>query len=136
MVSYKIRYLACEDEREKLRKEVEKLREELGNAHLELRMCMTKEEKEKILKKVEEVSKMKAEEILKSEEFKERIWAEVEDIVDKIFDGLANSYAERLASMIAETLEEEILKIMEKKTAKIKEIVKQVLEDAIYNMMV
>jgi predicted polyphosphate/ATP-dependent NAD kinase len=136
MVSYKPEYLICDEEREKLRKEVKKLREELGNAHLELRMCLKKEEKEEILKKAEEVSKMKAEEILKSEEFKERLWAEVENIIEKVFDGLADSYAERLASMIAETLEVEILKIMEKKTAKIKEIVKQVLEDTIYNMTV
>jgi len=136
MVSYKLSYLACEEEREKLRKEVEKLREELGNAHLELKMCMTKEEKEEILRKVEEISKMKAEEILRSEEFREKIWMLLDNTLEEIFRKLADSYAERFIETIAETIEEKINKILEKEINEIKESIKRALEDVIYDMMV
>jgi copper chaperone CopZ len=46
MVSYKMEYMKCDEEREKLKKQIEKLNKDLEEAYLELKLCMTKEEKE------------------------------------------------------------------------------------------
>jgi len=136
MISYKLEYMKCDEEREKLKKQIEYFRKNLDDAYSELRECIKKEEREEILRRVEEISKVKAEEILKSEEFKEKMFLLIENIIENTFSELADVYAERLTQVITETIEEEISKILERRINNIKEIIKKKLEYAIYDMTV
>jgi uncharacterized membrane-anchored protein YjiN (DUF445 family) len=133
MVSYKLSYLKCEEENEKLKKEVEKLRSYLDETYTELRDCMKKEEADKILEKVEEVSKMKVEEILKDENTRETLYDKITDIIDDIFNNIADQIAERIIEEITEKLDEIITKAIDKRKEKIRQRILETLKDIIYD---
>jgi len=133
MVSYKLEYLRCSEENEKLKKEIEKLRSYLDETYIELRDCMKKEEADKILEKVEEVSKMKVEEILKDENTREALYDKITDIIDDIFKDVINQIVERIIEEITEELDEIITKTIDKRKEKIRQRILETLKDIIYD---
>jgi len=136
MVSYKLEYLKCDEEREKLRKEVEKLRGYLDETYTELRDCLKRDEAEKILKKAEEIANAKAEEILKDVKIRDLIEDEIISIVEDIFEDMSMWIIEKVSQDIAERLDEIIIKAIEKRKDQIRKQILKALSDVIHGKIV
>jgi Glu-tRNA(Gln) amidotransferase subunit E-like FAD-binding protein len=136
MVSYKLEYLKCIEERENLKKEIVRLDKDLAKAYAELNECLKRDEAEKILRKAEEIANAKAEELLKDVKIRDLIEDEIINIVEDIFEDMSMWIIEKVSQDIVERLDEIITKAIEKRKDQIRKQILRALSDVIHGKIV